>query len=164
MSGMLKLTILTPAHSSHAETDNFNYDTIQPCWNWPFWPQYILDIFKRVTLSATYFRTAETDDFDHDTSQPCFNWWFKRIICLHLIVIFLHIFLFWFCCNACVYLPSFFQVILRSLVRQNYNSQLKKKLEHFAVIVCNYVLYVLKFFIHFSTLSHRKVASAWTAL
>jgi hypothetical protein len=59
---MLKLTIFTITHFSHAETDNFDHYTFQTCWNWQFWP------------SITYSSHGETDDFDHDTFQLMLKW------------------------------------------------------------------------------------------
>jgi hypothetical protein len=55
---MLKLTLLTMTHSSHAETDDFDLDTFQPC------------MLKLTILIMTYSSQAETYDFDLDTFQP----------------------------------------------------------------------------------------------
>jgi hypothetical protein len=48
---VLKLTILTMTHSSHAETDDFFHDTFQSCWNWWFWPWHIPVMLKLLFLT-----------------------------------------------------------------------------------------------------------------
>jgi hypothetical protein len=48
---MLKLTLLTVTHSSHAETDDFDLDTFQPC------------MLKLTILIMKYSSQAETDIF-----------------------------------------------------------------------------------------------------
>jgi hypothetical protein len=58
-------------HSSHAETDDFDNDTFQTCWNWWLWSYHIPGMLKQTILTMTHSRHARTDNFDHDIFQPC---------------------------------------------------------------------------------------------
>ena len=71
---MLKQTRLTTIHFSHAETDESDHDTLQPCWNRRGWPRYIIDMLKVTCLIPTHYRNAETDIVDNHAYQSCWNW------------------------------------------------------------------------------------------
>jgi hypothetical protein len=78
---------LPKTHFRHAEVDNFDHDTFQPCWNRHFRPQHIPAMLKLVILTkhvivmlkltlltTPYSSHAETDVYHHITFSPYWNW------------------------------------------------------------------------------------------